>query len=285
MHALRLCLLASAAAVWAVPVAAVPFTFSTGNPDGRIATLSQPSTGGAIETETGDDFILGFSSRITSATFTGLVTGGIPTIGNVVAEIYRVFPNDSDVGRTSGPPTFTTPQVPTRVNSPSDVAFDSRSSGSGLTFTTSSAGSFTAGNSVISGINPKPSNVTGGEGPVTGDEVTFTLTFTTPFELPADHYFFVPQVQVTGGDFLWLSAAKPIASPGTPFAPDLQSWIRNANLDPDWLRIGTDIVGGSPPPTFNASFSVTGQTIPEPAGVLVVAAALAGLGLLRRRPS
>ena len=26
---------------------------------------------------------------------------------------YRVFPNDSDVGRTSGPPTFSTPQVPT----------------------------------------------------------------------------------------------------------------------------------------------------------------------------
>ena len=51
---------------------------------------------------------------------------------DVVVEIYRVFPNDSDVGRTSGSPTFSTSQVPTRVNSPSDVAFDSRdSSGSG----------------------------------------------------------------------------------------------------------------------------------------------------------
>jgi hypothetical protein len=38
-----------------------------------------------------------------------------------VVEIYRVFPKDSDVGRTSGPPTFSTPQVPTRANPPSDV--------------------------------------------------------------------------------------------------------------------------------------------------------------------
>ena len=36
--------------------------------------------------------------RITGATFTGLLTGGVaaPTVGDVVVEIYRVFPNDSD---------------------------------------------------------------------------------------------------------------------------------------------------------------------------------------------
>jgi hypothetical protein len=33
-----------------------------------------------------------------------------------------------------------------------------------------------------------------------------------------------------GGDFLWLSAAKPIVAPGTPFLSDLQSWIRNDAL-------------------------------------------------------
>jgi hypothetical protein len=37
-------------------------------------------------------------------------------------------------------------------------------------------------------------------------------------------------------------------------------WIRNADLDPDWLRVGTDIVGGSPPPTFNGTFSLWGET-------------------------
>jgi hypothetical protein len=62
------------------------------------------------------------------STFTGLLTGGSTTanIGQVVVEIYQVFPNDSNVGRTSGAPVFSTNQVPTRLNSPSDVALDSR---------------------------------------------------------------------------------------------------------------------------------------------------------------
>ncbi len=34
-------------------------------------------------------------------------------------------------------------------------------------------------------------------------------------------------------------------------------------LDPDWLRVGTDIVGGLTPPTFNFSFSLTGS-VPHP---------------------
>ena len=72
----------------------------------------------------------------------------------------------------------------------------------------------------------------------------FTITFANPFMLHADHYFFVPQVQVTNGEFYWLSASRPSVAPGTPFAPDLQSWIRSAALDPDWLRVGTDILGG-----------------------------------------
>ena len=33
-------------------------------------------------------------------------------------------------------------------------------------------------------------------------------------------------------------------------------WIRNSNLDPDWLRVGTDIVGGT---TFNGTFSLIGS--------------------------
>jgi VPDSG-CTERM motif len=70
-------------------------------------------------------------------------------------------------------------------------------------------------------------------------------------------------VELAGSDdnFFWLSSERPIVS-GTPFAPDLQSWIRNANLDPDWSRIGMDIVGGNPAPTFNAAFSLTG-TVPD----------------------
>ena len=47
-------------------------------------------------------------------------------------------------------------------------------------------------------------------------------------------------MQVSTGSFLFLSAPRPITS-GTPFpagTTDLQAWIRNANLAPDWLRIG-----------------------------------------------
>ena len=219
-------------AFMALPAAADPFFFSTGNPDGLMAAASRPS--GAFEIEAADDFVTTApTTLISGASFTGLLPSGTPlsNITQVVVEIYRVFPKDSDVARTSGPPTFSTPQVPTRVNSPSDVAFDSRdSSAAGLTFTAAIINSsFTTNNSVTpGGIHPKPNQTTGGTGPATGEEVSFNVTFTTSFNLPADHYFFVPQVQLTSGDFLWLSAPRPIVPPGTPFPPGI---YRLAELD------------------------------------------------------
>ena len=265
---------------WVTSAVATPFSFSTGNPDGRIATASRPDIG-TFEIESADDFLATTPIQINSATFTGLLTGATPMVGQVVVEIYRVFPNDSNVGRTSGPPTFSTPQVPTRVNSPSDVALDSRDATAGtLSFgTTLLNATFTALNSVQpGGIHPAPGQATGGNGSVTGREVQFNVTFTTPFVLPAGHYFFIPQVQVTGGDFLWLSAPRPIVAPGTPFMPDLQSWTRDAFLDPDWLRIGTDIVDGANAPTFNAAFSLEG-VVPEPGSLVLLAAGVIGLAV------
>jgi hypothetical protein len=67
------------------------------------------------------------------------------------------------------------------------------------------------------------------------------------------------------------------------FAPDLQSWTRDATLDPDWLRIGTDIVGGNPAPTFNAAFSLTGIAPDTGSTILQFGIALAAMAWLRRR--
>ncbi len=277
--------------VAALTISAAPFTFSTGAVTNSIGMASRPESAGKIEIEAADDFVTTASQTlVTSATFTGLLTGGATTanIGEVVVEIYRVFPNDSNVARTSGPPVFSTSQVPTRVNSPSDVEFQGRDSAMGeLSFTTSVvATTFTALNSVLNGIHAMPGQTTGGEGAITGQEVMFSVNFSTPFNLPADHYFFVPQVQITtaNGQFYWLSGTRPLSpSPFPAGTTDLQAWIRNANLDPDWLRVGTDIVGGNPAPTFNGAFSLTGDAVPEPSTVLLLALGGAAIAVLRRR--
>ena len=254
-----------------------PFSFNTGSPDGALGALSRPAGSGS-ETETADDFVLTQATVINGATIHGLLvpTGTVvPRVANVEVEIYHVFSPtspDSDVSRTSGPPTFSTANVPTRVNSPADVeiaAATRDSSDGGLSITTTSiSAAFTVRNTVINGINKKPNQLTHGEGPATGEEVEIDITFNTPVFLPADHYFFRPEVQVNGGNFLFLSAPRPTT--GTPFpagTTDLQAWIRNSELKPDWLRIGSDIINGNPPTffpaTFNMTFSLSGNSIPE----------------------
>ncbi len=250
------------AAMWlATPAWADPFFFSAGRADGLLGALSQSAGTGKAETETADDFILTDTTSIAQATITGLIPPGTPlaSIRNVEVEVYHVFPKDS-----ADPPSG---NVPARTNSPADVEIDSAtrdgSLGTLLFSATFLNEDFSVLNSVADGINPKPDNVTHGEGPARGEMVQITMTFSPPIVLPADHYFFRPEVQVTGGDFFYLSAPKPIVAPGTPFAGDLQAWIRNSNLKPDWLRIGTDIIGGTTPPTFNMTFSLTGETAPQ----------------------
>jgi len=247
------------------PLWASPFFFAAGSPDGLLGALSRRPSPGKIETETADDFLLEETTVITHATIFGLLPVGTPVdnIRNVEVEVYHIFPEDSDVARTSGPPTFSTSAVPTRVNSPSDVEIDTatreRTAGTLAISARVVSANFMVANTVVNGISVK----TGGEGPRSGEEVEITITFTSPIVLLAGHYFFRPEVLLTSGDFLYLSAPRPIVAPGTPFLGDLQAWIRNSNLAPDWLRIGTDIIDGTPAPTFNMAFSLTGETVPE----------------------
>lgn len=228
--------------------------FSTGNPDGLMAAASRIGSGTGIEIEAADDFVLLTQTTITSATFNGLIPSAVPVSGvnEVIVEIYRVFPLDS--APADG-------HVPTRINSPSDVAFDSRDSAANKLSAIAAVvnANFNAANSVLNGINPSPNYFTGGDGPVSGTEILISATFNPPIVLPPGHYFFVPQVLLSSGTFMWLSAPRPIVAPGTPFTGDLQAWIRNANLDPDWLRIGTDIVGGAS--TYSLTFSLSDDTI------------------------
>ena len=239
----------------ATPAWAASFTFNTGVPDGKMGALSRRPSAGKIETETADDFNLQQTTVIKGATIIGLVPTGTPltNIFNVEVEVYHVFPLDSDTLRKIN--------VPSRTNSPSDVEIASATrDGSAGTLgfvATAVASNFTATNTVVSDtLKLAPSSFT-------GQEVEITITFTSPIVLPAGNYFFRPEVEVINGDFLYLSAPRPIVSPGTPFAGDRQAWIRNSNLTPDWLRIGTDIVGGTTPPTFEMTFSLTGETVPE----------------------
>jgi hypothetical protein len=245
------------------------FAFATNAPDGRIATISEPPNAhnGQVEFESADDFFLTSETMIRHASFTGLLTGGatLQDVSNVFITIYRVFPNDSDVSRTSGPPTFSTAQVPTRVNSPGDNEIENRDSAAGeLNFRADVlSATFTATASVSTA--DKIGVASGGNGAVTGQEVEFFVNFRNhPLALPAGHYFFAPKVGLSdtapaAADFLWLSAPRPIVPPGTPFMPDLQTWMRDdPGLAPDWLRIGADIIGGT---TFNGSFSLSGELV------------------------
>ena len=250
------------------PAAASQFFFSTGNPDGKMAMGSRPGSGSVVEIEAADDFVLGEQTGLTSATFTGLIPSGVAltAIQRVDVEVYRVFPQDSDVARTSGP-TFSTTLVPTRVNSPSDVAFAQRDTADGGRLVHASLLQRVLHGQQLGPQRDPPESRTrrrAATAPVTGQEVAVQRdVFKPAISLPADHYFFVPQVTLSSGDFFWLSAPKPIVPPGTPFpagSTDLQTWIRNANLDPDWLRVGTDIVGGTTPPTFNGTFSLAGTS-------------------------
>ena len=176
-RARRILAVLAAGLLCAAPARADSLLFNSGNPDGKMATASRPAGGGNSEIESADDFDFTTPTRITAASFFGLLPNQA-VVSAVNIEIYRVFPKDSTV-----PPDG---NVPTRTNSPADVAFAERDSAAAeLTFSASLINStFTADNSVRSGINPLPNQATGGDGPVTGREYEFAVSFASPIVTP-----------------------------------------------------------------------------------------------------
>src|SRR5881398_951495 len=134
------------AVCFATPAWANRFSFSTGGPDGKLGALSRPAGSQGVETEAADDFVLTQPTFVSGATVHGLITGATASnISRVEVEIYHVFPLDSDTVRT--------PNVPTRMNSPSDheistASRDSNDSGS-LSFVASEISDFQVQSTVI----------------------------------------------------------------------------------------------------------------------------------------
>jgi hypothetical protein len=230
------------------------FSFTPGDPDGKVGALSRPASPGKVETETADDLALRQTTIINKATIKGLLPAGtnVTKIQDVEVEVYHVFPVDS--APASG-------HVPSRTNSPSDVEIGTAtrdgSSGTLKFSATVEDGSFSVDHTVVNNTN----NALIGAPGSNQEEVEITITFTSPIILPAGSYFFRPEVLVAGGDFLYLSAPRPIVPPGNAFVGDRQAWIRNSNISPDWLRIGTDIIADGD--TFNMAFSLNGETVPN----------------------
>jgi hypothetical protein len=278
--------LALAAALTAGSAGATDFFFTTGAADQRLGSLSQPGGPAPQENtrpgfETADDFALTQRTSLTHATFIGLVAPGtkLGDITNVETEFYHFLPAGQATGGL----------VPTRVNSPTDfeIADATRDGADGsLSFTATVLDpNFTVGNSVsvVKSGSTSALTATGGNGAFTGEEILFDVTFTNAVDLDPDHLFFRPQVDVAnGGQFFWLSAARPAGATVAPGVTDLQAWVRNDSLAPNWERIGNDVIGAG---SFNMAFSLTGNAVPEPAtwAMMIMGFGLAGATLRHRR--
>ena len=88
--------------LFALPAAADTFSFSTGEPDGKIATATRPDIG-KFEIESADDFVLGTTTHIDTASFTGLITGApLSSIGEVGSRFTAYFLRTQTSGGQAG---------------------------------------------------------------------------------------------------------------------------------------------------------------------------------------
>ena len=112
-----------------------------------MATASRPDSAGKFEIESADDFALTKTTSITSATFTGLLTGN-EFVGEVGSKSTASFPRTRSLGEPAGR-RHSRRRRSDQINSPSDRELTDRDTAdSNLTFTTTDLGTFSASNSV-----------------------------------------------------------------------------------------------------------------------------------------
>ena len=273
----------------ATPAAAQPFFFSTGLPDGKMATASRPSSAGKIEIEVGRRLRPDHADEPQQRHVHGTPAHGRRAVGHrrrprrdlsrLPQRLGRgphLGPADIQhaAGAHAGQLAFRhrirrqerrreQSDVRRRESSSRPSPRPTRSSTESTRVPASIRGA-TARSQVRKSSSTWPSRRRSRWPPITSSSC--------------------PRYSYRAVISIWLSAPRPIVPPGTPFPAgftDLQEWIRNEDLAPDWLRVGADIVGGTPAPTFNATFSLSGQAVPEPASLLLLGAGLAVLGASR----
>ena len=213
--------------VWlATPTWADPFS-QHGTPDGLLGALSQPASTGHLETETTNNFLLTDTDAHRSGDH-----HQVDPVGNCPGEYSatsrsRSITSSRGLGRPLGERALHSQLTRGCRDRHHHARWEPRNA----RFQHSLLDELSVLNTVMDGINRAPTNVTDGEGPASGTVVQITITFIP--DRPAGgitHYFFHQEVQVAGGDFLYLSAPKPIVAPGTPVTGDFQAWIRNSDL-------------------------------------------------------
>jgi hypothetical protein len=227
-------LFCSVATGWAATIV------DTGPPDGQLAIESGSRVGLAgSEFSAADDFIVNSATLITGGNFTGIQ-------GSPLAALFDFSSVQVSVYTVSNPNPIPAVLLDTRSSLSGQLVFTQPLPGTPITVPTSIGLTGLPGGSV--------------EGPL--ETVPFQLL--DPIILPAGHYFFSAQVATTcdfpicasfppspsQGYFFWLSAPFPQGGSDVP-----ATFMGNATVPPQlWVSTASN----------DLSFSLTGQTIPEP---------------------
>ena len=215
----------------ATPAWADPFVFSTGTPDGLLGALSQPAGSGTSRPRPPTTSSLSETTSIAQATITGLIPAGTPAGEHQQRRGRGLSRLSQGLGRSPLGAGARAGQLARRRRDRQRHARcergNARVRGRSLVDASSSVL-----NTVVDGINPVPAERdpwrrsrraarwSRSRSPSPRRSFCRRITISS-----------APRSQVTGGDFLFLSAPKPIVAPGTPFMGDLQAWIRNSDLD------------------------------------------------------